>query len=98
MDYGIAILSFNHPVLTARCLESVLNHADAAAVTLIHNGSRADVANDLRDCFPKVRHLVFRDNRGFSGGVNRAFRDAFQFYDWVFLVTNDCELTKVGPL
>src|SRR5690606_29453549 len=90
----VSILSFNHPQHTSRAVESVLRHYPAERVHLTHNGSRREVADELRRKFPSVRHFYLEENRGFTGGANAALRAGFEVSPWVLFVTNDCELMK----
>jgi GT2 family glycosyltransferase len=102
MNLTCAILSFNHPEITARCVKSVVRYLiDSGAqselpnIILIHNGSRPENVESLKAQFPYVDHLEIPVNRGFSGGANAALYAAFRRTDWCFFVTNDCELIKL---
>ncbi len=89
-------MSYNHPELTARTLNSVLNFFQN--VTLVHNGSDKKHVKTLHDLFPNVKHLVLSENRGFSGGANAGLRFIFEQFEWAFFITNDCEIKSVGEL
>lgn len=92
VNFCILILSFNHPQLTERCVRSALQfHKN---IFLVHNGSRPENVESLRQAFPEITHIVLADNRGYSGGANHGIRLALQKYDWVLFLTNDCELIK----
>jgi GT2 family glycosyltransferase len=86
------VLSYNHPELTARTLQSVLKVTSSHLITLVHNGSEAPHVQKLRTQFPQVEHLVFKSNRGYSGGANRGLAHVFQKKLWALFLTNDCEL------
>jgi GT2 family glycosyltransferase len=88
----LVILSYNHPVITARCVLSALKLVAPTQVSVLHNGSLGSHVNDLKKQFPQVEHWILPENRGYSGGVNEAFRRGFEKASWVFLLTNDTEL------
>lgn len=88
----LVILSYNHPVITARCVSSVLKFVPVENIVLLHNGSEAKHVQDLKIQFPQITHWELEKNRGYSGGVNEAFRRGFEISKWVFLLTNDTEL------
>jgi GT2 family glycosyltransferase len=86
----IAILSYNHPKITARCIESALRWSDKPLI--VHNGSLRTHVEELQSRFPQLHHVVLHDNIGYSGGANVALRAALQIHPWALLLTNDCEL------
>lgn len=94
MNFRICILSYNHPQITARCVKSVLKLAIPSRVCLVHNGSEKKHSDALKNEFPDIEHLVMPLNKGFSGGANFGLRHLFEFSDWVFFITNDCQLIK----
>lgn len=99
MHFAIAVLSYNHPDLTSRCLSSVLAQPglNPTQVFLCHNGSLRQHREQLLTSFPEVKHVIVEENKGFSGGANALLRQAFSTYSWVFFITNDCELIEIGP-
>ncbi len=88
-----AILSYNHPVITARCVSSVLKWLPAENIALLHNGSEIRHILDLETQFPQIQHWHLEKNKGYTVGVNEIFRRGFEKSDWIFLLTNDTELT-----
>lgn len=93
-----AILSFNHPEITAKTLNSVLDKHSNSDCFLIHNGSEQKWIMQHQKNFPSIHHLIIDKNKGFTGGVNFALSALFKNYDWVFLITNDCTLlTPLNP-
>lgn len=88
------ILSFNHPQHTSRCVRSTLPFLQPENLHLIHNGSRAENITQLKNEFPQIHHHTLEINKGFTGGANFALQTLFTTTntDWVFFVTNDCEL------
>jgi GT2 family glycosyltransferase len=116
MNFTCAILSYNHPEITARCVRSVLRFTLASGsssnspvhkssnsyellkpdqIILVHNGSRSENVETLRQQFPQIQHLVMVENRGFSGGANAALLASFRQSDWCFFITNDTELIRL---
>lgn len=101
MSIAVAVLSFNHPEITSRCVRSVLRHYSAEQTHLIHNGSKPEFVQQLKNTFPDVHHHIIENNRGFSGGANFALHTVFEKKpeaSWCFFITNDCELVKIGEL
>lgn len=98
--YGIAVLSFNHPELTAKCLKSVLQFAPAGNVFLTHNGSLEKHVAELKRQFPEINHIVVAENKGYSGGANVALAETLKHYESVLFLTNDTQaitLPEVAP-
>lgn len=108
ISWSILLLSYNHPELTIRSIESCLRTTSAQQtpspipITVVHNGSlkkhREQVASHF-ETNPLVQHLTLEKNRGFSGGANQGLTHLFrqQSLDWIFFITNDCELLKIDP-
>lgn len=89
--YGISILSFNHPELTAKCVNSVLQFANPENIFLTHNGSLEKHIASLKTQFPQITHIILAENRGYSGGANFAIREALKHFKAVLFLTNDTE-------
>lgn len=92
---AIVILSYNHPEITARCIQSVLQCQALTRICVYHNGSTAENVQALKKRFPQVEHWVHDKNFGFSGGANRALNLAFKESQWVLFLTNDCQLSQI---
>jgi GT2 family glycosyltransferase len=86
------VLSYNHPDLTARAVESALRHWPYESTYLVHNGSLSKNIELLKVRFPAIRHIHIRENRGYSGGVNAGLTEVFKLNSWAVVLTNDCEL------
>lgn len=96
MDYAIVLLSYNHETLTGYCLNSVLNAGfPAEQIYLVHNGSQSNKVQLLKDSFPKVQHLLLKENLGYSGGANFGLRSVFQKYENILFLTNDTEVIQL---
>ncbi len=89
-----AILSYNHPEITFRAVNSVLKFHPPENIYLIHNGSEQKWIKKHQLDFPQINHLIQTQNKGYTGGVNFAFTNLFENNknQWVFLLTNDCTL------
>lgn len=92
---AVTVLYYNKTRLTRTCVDSILDAGyPADLVYCFDNGSKAEVFEEIRDLYPGCNHLRAEDNRGFSGGFNRAL-------DWVFrsgpnstlFLTNDTIMT-----
>lgn len=98
--YGISVLSYNHPELTAKCLRSVLQFAPSHNVFLTHNGSLEKHVAELKRQFPAINHIVVAENKGYTGGANAALTETLKHYETVLFLTNDTEaisLPAVAP-
>ncbi len=102
--YSVGILSYNHPNLTARCLNSFaiksleVGNGQNEEIYLLHNGSRAQNVDVLKANFSSIRHLELHENQGFSGGANFLINSIFSLsrHDWLLFVTNDCRLIEMS--
>lgn len=93
--YAIAILSYNHPEITSRCVESVLKIHSHENIFLTHNGSHPDFVSQLKNKFPQVQHLHCAVNKGYSGGVNFTLNQVFEKFERILFLTNDIELLNI---
>lgn len=100
MSFAIAVLSYNHPELTSRCLNSILAFQTVRPeqIFLCHNGSIPGHREQMISSFPDVHHVILDQNKGFSGGANAVLKQAFTQFSWVFFITNDCELIELGSV
>ena len=95
-NYSIAVLSYNHPDLTAATVDSVLRSGFTPQKTyLIHNGSELKHQNILTAKFPQINHLILNENLGFSGGANFAFAEIFKTEERILFLTNDTEILHI---
>lgn len=94
--WACALLSYNHPGITEKCVESILQHTKSP-LFLFHNGSEPKNVKYLQLRFPHLAHLVEYENRGFSGGANSLLERAFQEAAWVLFLTNDTVLIETLP-
>lgn len=95
-NYAISILSYNHPELTAKTIQSVLEtDFSVEKIFLIHNGSELVHQNALVSQFPQIHHLILDKNKGYSGGANFAFAEVFKLHSNIFFLTNDTEVLEL---
>lgn len=87
-----AILTFNHPELSSRCIESVRNYFSDDKIFLLHNGSQKNHIEFLKNKYQKINHSILYSNKGFSGGANYLLNLAFANSDHVLFITNDCTI------
>lgn len=97
--YRVLILSYNHPEITRRCVQSALAAGiEANKIILIHNGSEKPFVQGLLKKIPDVQHLILPKNTGFTGGINQGLQFAFKQSDWVYFLTNDTEVINLPKL
>lgn len=97
-NYSIAILSYNHPELTAATVNSVLQTGFLTSkIYLIHNGSELKHQNLLVSRFSQIRHLYLSENKGYSGGANAALDEVFKNDERLLFLTNDTEVQFLNP-
>lgn len=102
MKNAFLVLSYNHPELTTRCIESILrvsgnsdNQLRPDGLILVHNGSEKKHRDTLKIRFPNIQHLEIEENKGYAAGVNQGLRFAFKEFDRVLFFTNDTELVEL---
>lgn len=93
--FAIAILSYNHPEITQKCIQSVLNLKIQNQIFLIHNGSTEKHIALLKDQFPQISHFVIDTNKGYAGGANFSLSEVFKNYSTALFLTNDVELIQL---
>ena len=95
-NYAIALLSYDHPDLTAKAVASVLSlNFSKEKLFLIHNGSELSHVNRLKTQFPDIRHLQTFENKGYSAGANFGFKEIFNIEENIFFLTNDTEVLEL---
>lgn len=94
-SYAVVILSYNHPELTARCIDSVLDKKNSSPLYLVHNGSLEKHREYLIKKYPQLLHLILSQNKGYSGGANFGLNEAFKKNEHVLFLTNDVEVIQL---
>ena len=91
-SFTIGILSFNHPELTQRTIESCLKIVNQEQVIICHNGSENRWVERLQSQYPRLKHLIIKENFGFTSGANQLLTFAFKEFEWCLFLTNDVQL------
>ena len=95
-DYLIVILSYNHPELTKKTVDSVLSFGFPPAQTLlIHNGSDPKNVNYLKTTFSEIEHVSVSENKGYTGGANFGLNHGFSKNNSILFLTNDTEVLRL---
>ena len=94
MQSAVAVLHFNQPNQTLKCLESIRQAGVRPERVFVYdNGSLPRNSQTVRDSFPEFNHSGNPQNFGYSGGFNRALSTVFQKdFDSVLFLTNDTRL------
>lgn len=98
MNRCFLVLSYNHPELTKKCVQSIVDvalQAENIPIVLVHNGSESIHVDRLIAAFPEVRHVRMEKNLGYSGGLNYGLKKCFTEFERVIFVTNDVELVSM---
>ena len=90
-DISVVILNWNGSAMLQRFLPSVIRYSEEAEIIVADNGSTDHSIDILREKFPSVRILQFRENYGFAEGYNRAIQQIETPY--VLLLNDDVEVT-----
>jgi GT2 family glycosyltransferase len=88
--YDIIIPNYNGATLLRRHLPSLLKCVDAAAITVVDDGSVDNSIDILRDEFPSVNVIARHENGGFSASVNDGIYRSLS--DFVVILNNDVEV------
>ena len=90
-DISVVILNWNGSAMLQRFLPSVIRYSEEAEIFVADNGSTDHSIDILREKFPSVWILPFRENYGFAEGYNRAIQQIETPY--VLLLNDDVEVT-----
>jgi GT2 family glycosyltransferase len=86
----VVIPNWNGADMLDECLDGLLAQTLAHTVIVVDQGSTDGSERLVREKHPEVQLLVFRDNAGFDGGVNRGIRPAMeQGFEYIALLNND---------
>ncbi len=102
----IAVLSYNHPHITERCLISILKLVNEKNILLTHHGSTNAHVQYLINQFPNIHHFVINENKGYAFGANQTIEQAFHVFNKskttnhtsnpsILFLTNDLVLTSI---
>jgi GT2 family glycosyltransferase len=92
-----SVLSYNHPQLTIKTINSLLDHFSLSDIYLTHNGSNESNIQSLKLCFPGINHIINNPNIGYAGGVNFSFREILKNpeINWIYFFSNDTTLKQL---
>ncbi len=95
----IIMLNYNGAKDTVECIES-LQKIDYTnyRILIIDNNSTDDSVAVFRERFPELDLHVTERNLGYTGGINRGFREAAKFNPHYMLVLNNDTLVEPGFL
>ena len=76
VDISVIIVNWNTMELLANCLKSIEEtaHGLSLDVIVVDNASEDGSVAMLRECFPRVKMIENRENRGFGAANNQAMR------------------------
>lgn len=91
----VIIPSWNGIDYISDCLTSLLKQSAKIDIIVVENGSKDGSPELIKKKFPSVELLEFKDNAGFSGGVNRGIKPALEKgYEYIILFNNDAVADK----
>ena len=98
-DTAVVILNWNGKRLMEELLPSVATLSSGADVIVADNGSTDGSVEWLKENYPLVRVLPFKENHGFAGGYNLAIK-TLEEYKYIVLLNSDVEVTEnwIAPL
>jgi GT2 family glycosyltransferase len=86
----VVIPNWNGADMLGACLSALEKQTEPHVVMVVEQGSTDRSREILAKDFPKVRALLFDDNAGFAGGVNRGIRPAIdEGFEYIVLLNND---------
>ena len=98
-DTAVVILNWNGKRLMEEFLPSVATLSQGADVIVADNGSTDGSVEWLKENYPLIRVLAFKENHGFAGGYNLAIK-TLEEYKYIVLLNSDVEVTEnwIAPL
>lgn len=85
---GVVILNWNGLKLLEEYLPIVIKNTPDADVIVADNASTDGSVEWIRDNYPGLRLIVFRENYGYAGGYNRAIEELCD-YENIILLNSD---------
>lgn len=95
---AVIILNYNGAHFLEQFLPSVLQHSGEHRIIVADNGSTDDSLDLLKQQFPKVEIIAFRENYGFALGYDKALQQIDNTYS--ILLNSDVEVTEswIAPM
>jgi GT2 family glycosyltransferase len=95
----IIMLNYNGAKDTVECLESLeKTDYDNFKILIIDNASQDNSVDVFRKRFPELELIVTEKNLGYTGGINRGFREASKHNPKYMLVLNNDTIVEPGFL
>lgn len=92
---AIVIPNWNGADMIDKCLSSLLSQSLKTDIIVVDNGSSDNSVEIIKENFPEVTLLEFKDNAGFAGGVNRGIKYALDNnYEAIALFNSDAKAGK----
>lgn len=93
------ILNWNNYEDTKNCINYLSDiKYEKLDVIVVDNGSDDKSVQKLGNCFNDVEILENKENRGFSGGMNRGIKHTYKSYDYIWILNNDIIIDDGGIL
>ncbi len=95
---SVVILNYNGRDFLEKFLPSVIQHSKGHEIVVADNNSSDESVSFLRQNYPEIHLIIFRENHGFCGGYNRALEQLTA--DYFVLLNSDIEVTEnwIGPI
>lgn len=91
----IVIPNWNGEEYISNCLEALIGQAQSSNIVVVDNGSVDKSVSIIKNRFPEVTLLDFKNNAGFAGGVNRGIKYAIKSgAEYIALLNNDAVADK----
>lgn len=92
---AVIIPNWNGEDIISNSISSLEKQSTKIDIVVVENGSSDNSANLIRNDFPGVTLLEFKDNAGFAGGVNRGIKYALENeYEAIALFNSDAKADK----
>ncbi len=90
---AVLILNWNGVKLLQKYLPSIVSHnSSEAEIIIIDNASEDDSILFLKNTFPDIKRIEFKDNYGFAKGYNKAIN--LIPHEYVVLLNSDVRVTE----
>ncbi len=80
---SFAVPCYNSQNYMRKCIESLLIGGDDVEIIIVNDGSAdstLDIANEYREKYPEIVHVIDKENGGHGSGVNAGLKNATGLY------------------